>query len=35
MRNLQSYYDGKPVGGWPGTEYCGLKLPKLAAAAAN
>lgn len=28
-------YEGKPDGGWPGTEYCGLKLAKLAAAAAN
>lgn len=29
-----SFYDGKPLGGWPGTEYCGLKFAKLAAAAA-
>lgn len=27
-------YDGKPEGGCPGTEYWGLKLAKLAAAAA-
>lgn len=28
-------YDGNPVGGWPGTEYWGLKLAKFAAAAAK
>lgn len=29
------FYEGKPVGGCPGTEYWGLKLAKFAAAAAN
>lgn len=28
-------YEGNPVGGWPGTEYCGLKFAKFAAAAAK
>lgn len=33
--NADTAYDGNPVGGCPGTEYCGLKLAKLAAAAAK